>query len=195
MPGNHDFLYGHKFQQRTRITLIPDPSLLNIYGFRLLALHGDSLCIHDTKHQRSRALMHNRFMQRLIYCMPIAIRRRLANKFSHKEIDILSSKKKQQLITIPADLIHTICHDNHCDTMIHGHTHQPDIHPYQDGNKTYHRVVLGNWTPTSIWYTQLDDTGELSLHQCNNQWQMVYNQTIQLGSILDTTPLHSQTAL
>ena len=180
MPGNHDFLYGHKFQQRTRITLIPDPSLLNIYGFRLLALHGDSLCICDTKHQKSRKYMHNSFIKKCCYCLPLGLRKKIAITLTNNHQTSYSSEKKKILTHIPEKLVIDTCQQQQTTTMIHGHTHQPHIHKISQNDCNVHRVVLGNWTQTNGWYAELNNQGILSLNKFNNTLTNIDSQSIQL---------------
>src|SRR3954464_12045597 len=44
MHGNRDFLMADKFCQASGATLLPDPTVLNLYGKPTLLMHGDTLC-------------------------------------------------------------------------------------------------------------------------------------------------------
>src|SRR6478609_5350774 len=45
--GNRDFLLGDAYARRARMTLLPDPSVLEIEGEKVVLMHGDLLCTDD----------------------------------------------------------------------------------------------------------------------------------------------------
>ena len=47
MHGNRDFLIGKAFCREAGCTLLPDPSVIDLYGEPVLLMHGDSLCTRD----------------------------------------------------------------------------------------------------------------------------------------------------
>src|SRR5690606_13611537 len=47
MHGNRDFLLGERFAREAGMTLLPDPSVIDLYGTPTLLMHGDSLCTDD----------------------------------------------------------------------------------------------------------------------------------------------------
>ncbi len=51
MHGNRDFLIGPFFEKRTGALLLDDPTLIEIYGKKILLSHGDSMCIDDIEYQ------------------------------------------------------------------------------------------------------------------------------------------------
>ncbi|MFN7096576.1 MAG: UDP-2,3-diacylglucosamine diphosphatase, partial [Gammaproteobacteria bacterium] len=59
MAGNRDFLIGQQFCQETGVTLLPDPTIINLYGLKTLLTHGDLLCIDDYRYQAYRAKTRN----------------------------------------------------------------------------------------------------------------------------------------
>ena len=54
MHGNRDFLISNAFTTNTHTTLLTDPTILNLYGKRILLSHGDQLCTDDTSYQAFR---------------------------------------------------------------------------------------------------------------------------------------------
>jgi len=44
VAGNRDFLVGKQFEETTGFTVLPDYSLIDLYGEKTLILHGDGLC-------------------------------------------------------------------------------------------------------------------------------------------------------
>ncbi|HEX2583583.1 MAG TPA: UDP-2,3-diacylglucosamine diphosphatase, partial [Steroidobacteraceae bacterium] len=59
MHGNRDFLMGKKFEQRTGCKMIPDGTVINLYGEPVLLMHGDMLCTDDHSYQRLRRIVRN----------------------------------------------------------------------------------------------------------------------------------------
>ncbi|MDF3008285.1 MAG: UDP-2,3-diacylglucosamine hydrolase, partial [Enterobacter kobei] len=47
LHGNRDFLLGQRFARESGMTLLPEEKVLELYGKRLLILHGDTLCTDD----------------------------------------------------------------------------------------------------------------------------------------------------
>lgn len=52
--GNRDFLIGKRFSRETGIILLPEHTVVDLYGTPTLILHGDTLCISDPAYQRYR---------------------------------------------------------------------------------------------------------------------------------------------
>src|SRR3990167_6838922 len=44
MHGNRDFLIGQRFAEKSGVTLLPDPTVIELYGQSILLTHGDVLC-------------------------------------------------------------------------------------------------------------------------------------------------------
>ena len=59
MHGNRDFLIGEDYCNRCGATLLPDPTVVDLYGTATLLMHGDSLCTADIEYQKFRATMRN----------------------------------------------------------------------------------------------------------------------------------------
>ena len=54
IPGNRDFLIGSDFLDKTNITLLEDPTLIQLGNQKAVILHGDTLCIDDKEYQEFR---------------------------------------------------------------------------------------------------------------------------------------------
>ena len=52
MRGNRDFLLGGRFESRTGARLLADPTVEEMFGDRVLIMHGDLLCTDDHAYQR-----------------------------------------------------------------------------------------------------------------------------------------------
>ena len=59
MHGNRDFLLGAEFEQESGAKLLPDPTLIDLYGTPVLLMHGDSLCTDDVEYQAFRKMVRS----------------------------------------------------------------------------------------------------------------------------------------
>lgn len=64
--GNRDFLLGKRFA-RASMQLLPEEKVLELYGRRILILHGDTLCTDDQAYQQFRRKVHNPLIQKLFW--------------------------------------------------------------------------------------------------------------------------------
>ena len=53
--GNRDFLLGPKYAQKSGMTLLPEVSLIDLYGQSAVIMHGDTLCTRVIGYQKFRA--------------------------------------------------------------------------------------------------------------------------------------------
>src|SRR5260221_5614282 len=72
--GNRDFLLGTGFEQRTGCRLLADPTIIDLYGERVLLTHGDALCTADPSYQRLRSVVRDPAWQRRFLRRPLAPR-------------------------------------------------------------------------------------------------------------------------
>lgn len=47
LHGNRDFLVGQRFARESGMILLPEEKLLDLYGRKVLIMHGDTLCTDD----------------------------------------------------------------------------------------------------------------------------------------------------
>lgn len=78
--GNRDFLIGKRFSQETGVELLPEHTVVDLYGTPTLILHGDTLCTLDEGYQRYRKKVHNRFIQWLFFRLPLSYRQRIGRR-------------------------------------------------------------------------------------------------------------------
>src|SRR5512142_1116713 len=76
--GNRDFLLGDAYARRARMTLLADPSLVEIEGETVLLMHGDTLCTDDAPYQAFRKQTHDPAWQRAFLARSLAERRAFA---------------------------------------------------------------------------------------------------------------------
>lgn len=156
MVGNRDFMIGDQFLQQTGCQLLTDPTVIELYGEKVLVMHGDSLCTDDKWHMRFRKVTRHPFTKRLYLSLPLSLRRRIADycrtfsrkKNQHSNITILDAN----VDTIKQQLQHYKV--NH---LIHGHTHQPSIHRFYDGEHWNEHRVLSDWGKQGNYLVCHDD--------------------------------------
>jgi UDP-2,3-diacylglucosamine hydrolase len=144
MCGNRDFLLGKKYAQACGMEILKDPTVLNLYGKKILLMHGDLLCTDDLAYQRFRRLAHNPLFKILFLALPLFIRRRIADKAREK------SRRYTQTANLKIQDVNqtTVEHylsTYHVDCLIHGHTHRSAIHDFRLHGKPARRIVLDAW--------------------------------------------------
>lgn len=75
--GNRDFLLGKRFARESGMTLLPEEKVLELYGRRVLIMHGDTLCTDDAGYQAFRAKVHKPWLQTLFLALPLFVRNAL----------------------------------------------------------------------------------------------------------------------
>ncbi|NNM59825.1 MAG: UDP-2,3-diacylglucosamine diphosphatase [Legionellales bacterium] len=144
IAGNRDFLLGSAFCERTGLTLLQEPMMIDLYGKKTLLMHGDLLCIDDKKYQAYRITARNpQAIQRFLW-LPLFLRKAVAyfarclSKFHQKKQQLAILDANQDEILRQLDI-------HNADLLIYGHTHQPGIHWYRIGNQFKCWIVLGDW--------------------------------------------------
>jgi UDP-2,3-diacylglucosamine hydrolase len=142
--GNRDFLLGDAYARRARMTLLRDPSIVEIEGQRVLLMHGDTLCTDDSPYQAFRAQAHAPEWQRAFLARPIKERQAFAaqariesQRYTRSVSDAITDVND---MAVSAALCE---HDVRC--VIHGHTHRPAIHRIDIKGDEAKRIVLGDW--------------------------------------------------
>jgi len=145
--GNRDFLIGKRFCRETGVELLDDGTLIDVYGRRVLLMHGDLLCIDDHAYQRLRRIVRNPIVQFVLRRLSLRQRQRLAERMREgskehiKSMDIAAP----QIMDVNQDEVRRTYERYGVDCIIHGHTHRPAVHEIQnDGHKAV-RIVLGDW--------------------------------------------------
>ena len=142
MQGNRDFLLGKSFVRRCNATLLQDPTVIDLYGTKVLLTHGDVLCTQDHAYQRFRKIVRCRFLQTLFLYLPLCLRQSIAQKLRSKSGDYVKTLSSEIMDVTPS-AVAEICAKHQVKHIIHGHTHRPFIHREAD----YTRYVLPDWHP------------------------------------------------
>lgn len=147
--GNRDFLVGQRFSDEAGVELLPEPSVIELYGVPTVILHGDTLCTDDTSYQRFRKIIRHPWLLSIARTFPLALRRKIAtflrdnssgNSENSQETKPLTEAELAKYDATP-HAVDALFQDTGTVQMIHGHTHRPNIHEHPHGI----RIVLGDW--------------------------------------------------
>lgn len=144
MRGNRDFLVGQKFSAMTGVEIIPDPTVINLYGQRVLLMHGDSLCTADKKHQAWRRQALKPLNQKLALCLPLKFRQKIG-KWLRQQSRHHQIKLKEYIMDVAETEVIKVMQAHNVKHLIHGHTHRPGFYPLILNNEKIQRMVLGDW--------------------------------------------------
>lgn len=145
MHGNRDFLIGEAFAAAAGLTLLPDPTLVTLYGKRVLLSHGDALCTDDIAYQAFRRQVRAPAWQQTFLQQPLPARKAqieaLRQRSEHEK-----SGKEESIMDVNAEAVTALLREyDYPELLIHGHTHRPALHTLEvDGHRT-DRWVLGDW--------------------------------------------------
>lgn len=142
MAGNRDFLVGPRMLQSCGIAALPDPTLLEAWGRRVLLSHGDSLCLADTAYQAFRQQVRSDAWQAEFLGQPLATRERVARQMR----DASEARRHPTSVGDWADVDAGAALDwmraTRSADLVHGHTHRPGSEVLAPGMA---RHVLSDW--------------------------------------------------
>ena len=145
MHGNRDFLLGERFAKAAGMTLLPDPSVVDLYGVPTLLMHGDSLCIDDAPYQAFRKLSRSPDWQRQFMARTRAERQAFAEQARKESQRYTTAGENTGLMDVNQQAVAAAMHAAGVKRMIHGHTHRPAVHTFELDGQTAERIVLGDW--------------------------------------------------
>lgn len=145
MHGNRDFLIADRFCNATKISLLQDPTLINLHGKRVLLSHGDALCTDDTAYQTFRHQVRNQQWQEHFLSQSLQSRRHQVENIRMRSEQEKSTKSAEIMDINQAALAELLADYDYPEIIIHGHTHRPHQHHLQLDNHVITRWVLGDW--------------------------------------------------
>jgi UDP-2,3-diacylglucosamine hydrolase len=160
LHGNRDFLLGEQFAAETGCTLLDDPVRIDLYGTPTLLMHGDSLCTDDTDYQELRARVRDPAWQRQALALPL--RERLALAAEARELSAMTIRaKNEDIMDVNRQEVLRRFTRHDVTLLIHGHTHRPGIHRFEQAGRARQRIVLGAWYRQGSVLNATDDKLEL----------------------------------
>lgn len=158
--GNRDFLLGKRYAEKSRIILLPEIETINLYGQKVVVMHGDTLCTRDIDYQAFRKKSRSWWWQTLVTHLPLAIRKRMAKNYRQKSAEATAAKTLEIMDVTGSEVIK--CLELHqSQLLIHGHTHRPAIHKVRANGKQAQRIVLGDWYDQGAWLKVTPNSIEL----------------------------------
>ncbi len=144
MHGNRDFMIGEQFSAETGVTLLGDPMTVMLYGSKVLLSHGDSLCTDDLEYQQVRAMTRNPDWQAMMRSKSIEERIAFAIE-ARKQSLARGETLTDEIMDVNQEAVIAMLREHEVDTLLHGHTHRPAVHPVGLGERVATRIVLGDW--------------------------------------------------
>lgn len=145
MHGNRDFLLGDVYARKAGLTLLPDPSVIDLYGTPTLLMHGDSLCTDDAPYQAFRTQSRNPAWQRAFLSRSVTERQAFAQQARAESRRYTTSEDTQALMDVNQLAVIDALERHKVSRLIHGHTHRPAVHSVKSTKKIAERIVLGDW--------------------------------------------------
>ena len=147
MFGNRDFLMKSAFWEATGIHSLPDPSLVDFYGEKILLSHGDILCTDDHEYQKMRRWFRNPIIQWLFLHLPKSKRLSIGEGMRKKSQQYSQNKAENIMDVNQAAIKALMSHYPECNHLVHGHTHRPGEQQFELNGQAKHRWTLGDWRP------------------------------------------------
>ncbi len=145
MHGNRDFLIAEGFCNAAKITLLHDPTLINLHGKKALLSHGDDLCTDDVAYQTFRRQVRDPQWQADFLGQPLQSRKHQIEAIRTRS-EQEKSQKSMQIMDVNQDTVTALLMAyDYPDLLIHGHTHRPNQHHIQLNGHNITRWVLGDW--------------------------------------------------
>ncbi len=144
MHGNRDFMVASRFCAETGIRLIPDPTVIDLYGERVLLMHGDTLCTGDRAYLAFRAQVRNPAWQAAALARPIEERIAIARGM-RKDSEGAKEGKGEDIMDVAPEAVEQAFASSGCRVLVHGHTHRPARHELEAAGRACVRWVLPDW--------------------------------------------------
>jgi len=144
MAGNRDFLVGPRFAQRSGVTLLDDPTRIDLAGIPTLLMHGDTLCTDDVAYQKFRAQVRDPAWQQAFLAQPLEQRRAFAAQ-ARAQSRLHTGSAMAQIMDVTDAAVQDALRRHGAQRLIHGHTHRPARHRVDVDGRDAERIVLGDW--------------------------------------------------
>lgn len=170
--GNRDFLVGKAFANYTQCKILPETSIVSLYGTPTIIMHGDTLCTDDVAYQKYRAKARSKWVQKTLLLLSTKQRLKIAARLRDKSASAIRGKQPE-IMDVNQNTVEQVMLSHKVQCLIHGHTHRPAIHNFTINGNAYKRIVLGDWYETAA--DQLSSTQDKE-------------QAVAWGSVLKCTP-------
>ena len=142
MAGNRDFLVGSALLSDCGIVALPDPTLLDAWGQRVLLSHGDALCLADTDYQQFRSQVRSASWRDAFLARPLAEREQIARAMRDASEGRKRERPMAEWADVDAEAAVAWMRAAGSRALVHGHTHRPGDETLAPGHL---RHVLSDW--------------------------------------------------
>ena len=143
MHGNRDFLLGKTFANLCGMSILTDPTVIQLGQQPVLLSHGDKYCSLDKKHQRFRKLTRNRLFVTLFLKIPYSYRMNMVSKV--RQISLQNRGRDQKQMDVVTETMLKDLKKWQAKVLIHGHTHKPGLNDLDYKDQKYQQYVLSDW--------------------------------------------------
>lgn len=157
MHGNRDLLMAQQLTAACGATLLPDPTLLDLYGTSTLLTHGDLLCTDDVAYQVYRKQVHDAGWQQQFLAQPLPQRKAFITQLRARS-ESEKKTKSSEIMDVNNNAVAEMLRQHHYPRLIHGHTHRLNLHEHIVDGQQCERWVLGDWYTTGN-ALRCDETG------------------------------------
>ena len=158
LPGNRDFLVGAELARAAGLTLLADPTRIDLYGTPTLIAHGDAWCTDDARYQAFRAQVREPAWRAEFLAQPLARRHAMAAAL-REQSEQAKAGKRPEIMDVNPDAIAAAYRRHAVDRIIHGHTHRPARHDHLIDGRPRERWVLPDWYEATGGYLACDAAG------------------------------------
>lgn len=144
MAGNRDFLLANDFSDSAKITLLNDPTVIELDNKKVILTHADELCTDDIQYQKIRLQLRSPQWQQWFLSQTIPERIEFAKQARIKSQQHTQSSDSE-IMDVNSQAVDDLFKQFQTPYMIHGHTHRPAFHQLLINNIQHHRMVLGDW--------------------------------------------------
>ncbi len=160
MHGNRDFLIGERFAEQTGCTILPDPTVIDLYGTPTLLMHGDTLCTDDIAYQQFRKMVRDPHWQKEL--LSKSINERLAIAQNLRDVSKEETgEKTADIMDVNQTEVIEVMQQFQVQHLIHGHTHRPGKHQLVANGISAQRTVLGDWGSHGWYFSASEAQSEL----------------------------------
>lgn len=142
LVGNRDFLLQESFISLAKVTLLLDPTVINLYGKKIILKHGDDLCVGDKSYQWFRCVVRSALIKKIYLLMPLSWRKGIAARIRKKS---KSREMRAVYAQISSSQVQNLLNTFSADWLIHGHTHCPQIEDVFLQQKKCLHIILSDW--------------------------------------------------
>jgi UDP-2,3-diacylglucosamine hydrolase len=144
MRGNRDVLIGRQFCTQSAAQLLDETTVIDLYGDRILLLHGDELCTDDHAYQKFRRQARSPTWRALFLSMPLGLRRWFSTRIRKRSTE-MTAQKPEEITDVNQDAVDDVIREHRVKVLLHGHTHRPGFHQFKVDGRPATRIVLGAW--------------------------------------------------